>query len=450
MTDAAQMSRRRSHGILSGATEELHTSSGYNPFPSMNLALVGFGTVGQAVARLLMARPEGLRLTHIYNRNIDRKRVGWVDGDVIWTDRFDDVLRPDVDLVVEVMGGLEPAGTWIRTALEAGKSVVTANKQLIAERGQELLTLAAERGRHLGFEASVAGGIPIIRAVREGLAGDRLVRISGILNGTCNYILTRMESSGLRFDEALREAQAQGFAEADPTDDLDGFDARAKLCILARVGLRLGLVPAQVRCRSIRPLRDIDFSYGARLGCTIRQISRVDRPDADGHVVAWVQPSLVRHESALARVLANQNLVLVSGETGGETAYSGFGAGGGPTAVAIVSDLIAIAERGHMSHPERLIDVALPHDVTDRFATPYYLRFVVRDRPGIIASIAVTLARNDINIDSVLQQPSETKAALPFVVTLEECNPVYLARALDEIGAFDFHAEPPVAMPILG
>ena len=416
---------------------------------SLNVALVGFGTVGQAVARLIVGRTGPLRLTHICNRNVERKRADWVPGDVRWTDRFDDLLGPNVDVIVELIGGVDPAASWITRALTGGKSVVTANKQLIALRGHELLALAAAHDRHLGFEASVAGGIPVIRAIREGLSGDRIIRVSGILNGTCNYILTRMESAGLPFDTALREAQASGFAEADPTDDLDGYDARAKLCILARVGLRLGLAPSQVPCRSIRPISDIDFTYGQRLGCTIRQVSRVEVRDHAEPVVAWVQPALVRHGSPLARVIANQNLVLVRGEAGGETGYSGFGAGGGPTAVAVMSDLIAIAERGHAAQPDRLTDVVVPERVTDRFPAPFYLRFVVNDRPGIIAALASALAEHGVNIDAVLQEPGTTKNALPFVVTLEECDPTSLAGAMNTINALDFHVQPPLAMPIL-
>ncbi len=244
----------------------------------MNVALVGFGTVGQAVARILAARPGPLTLTHICVRGGPARKVAWVPDAVTWTDRFDDLLDPRIDTIVELIGGLNPAGPWIRQALEAGKSVVTANKQLLAQQGGELLALAAARGRHLGFEASVAGGIPVIRAVREGLAGDSLARISGILNGTCNYILTRMASARLPFAAALQEAQDKGFAEADPTDDLEGYDARAKLCILARVGLRVALSPEQVACRSIRPVSDIDFIYGERLGCTIRQVSQSRTP----------------------------------------------------------------------------------------------------------------------------------------------------------------------------
>jgi homoserine dehydrogenase len=309
--------------------------------------------------------------------------------------------------------------------------------------------LAAAHDRHLGFEASVAGGIPVVRAVRDGLAGDRLVRISGILNGTCNYILTRMESAGLAFDAALAEAKAQGYAEADPTDDLDGYDARAKLCILARVGLRTALQPDQVACRSIRPVSNVDFVYAERLGCTIRQVSRVAAGAEGEPLVAWVRPCLVRRTSALARVHANQNLVLVAGRFGGETGFSGLGAGGGPTAVAVVSDLVAIAEQGHGAHPDRLVDVATPAAVTDRFPAPYYVRFVVRDRPGIIARLAEILARHGINIDAVLQEPGAPKSALPFVITLEECEPASLAGALDAMAALDFHVQPPLALPIL-
>jgi homoserine dehydrogenase len=418
----------------------------------MNVALVGFGTVGQAVARILTTRPGPLCLTHICVRGGPARKVPWVPDAVTWTDRFEDVLDPRVDAIVEVIGGLNPAGAWIRQALAAGKSVVTANKQLLAQQGRDLLDQAATHGRHLAFEASVAGGIPVIRAVREGLAGDRLTRISGILNGTCNYILTRMASTRLPFAAALAEAQEKGFAEADPTDDLDGYDARAKLCILARVGLGVGLAPEQITCRSIRPVSDIDFTYSERLGCTIRQVSRVERPDETGRTVAWVQPALVRHGSPLARVVANQNLVVARGETGGDTTYSGFGAGGGPTAVAVVSDLLSIAERGQEAAapaPDAKSKDLTPRLVTDRFPAPFYIRFIVRDRPGIIAGIAGALSRHGINLDAVLQEPSQSKTALPFVITLEECDPDSLAAALSEIAALDFHVEPPLAMPIL-
>jgi homoserine dehydrogenase len=414
----------------------------------LRVALLGFGTVGQDVARILAAQPE-LRLTHVFNRDVARKRADWVPADVQWTEDMLDILGSPADVIVEVVGGVEPAGTWIRQALEAGKHVVTANKQLLAQRGGELTALAAEHGVYLEFEASVAGGIPVIRAIREGLAGDRLVRVSGILNGTCNYVLTRMEADGVPFGAALADAQARGFAEADPTDDVDGYDARAKLCILARVGFHRDVRPELVSARSIRAVDGIDFQYAGRLGCTIRQVSRAET-DADSDcLIVWVQPALVSRLSPLARVVANQNLVLVAGEHGGETAYSGLGAGGGPTAVAVVSDLVAIASRGGARGAPPVTSAIRPAEVTDRFLSAHYLRFVVRDRPGILASLATVLSEHGINIDAVFQEPNRSKEALPFVITLEECDPHILRAALGRISQFDFHVTAPLAMPIL-
>jgi homoserine dehydrogenase len=243
---------------------------------SCRIAIVGFGTVGQSVARILCSpsisdddRP--LILTHICNRNVERKRQSWVPDDVVWTDNVQLVFDSDVDIVVELIGGLSPAEQIVRGALEAGKSVVTANKQLIARHGPELLQLANSKGSHLEFGASVAGGVPVLPALRAGLSGDRLHRIAGILNGTCNYILSRIESARIPFSEALEEAQARGYAEADASEDLDGGDARAKLAILALAGLQTYVVPETIRARSIRPVEAVDFDYAAELGCTIRQ-----------------------------------------------------------------------------------------------------------------------------------------------------------------------------------
>ena len=414
----------------------------------LRIALVGFGTVGQSVARMLgngAERP--LVLSHVCNRRVERKVVDWVPDAVVWTSDFDDVLRSDADVVVEVIGGLEPAADWIRRALEAGKSVVTANKQVMARQGADLLQVAADRRRHLLFEAAVAGGIPIIRAVREGLAGDRLQRVLGVLNGTCNYMLTRMEAGQVSFDDALREAQHLGYAEADPTADVDGGDAQAKLAILSAVGLGRRVDAEAIPLRSIRPVEPVDFTYSRRLGCTIRQVSRVEALGGDGGVTASVQPMLVPLTSPLARAEGSQNVVVVDGAHGGETAFRGFGAGGDPTAVAIVSDLEAIARAG-VTAPRSWRPAAEARIEAD-FEAPQYLRFVIVDQPGIIASLAGVFLRHGLNIDSVLQEPDWPKSALPFVVTLEPCSSGAVQAALAEIEAFDFHARPPVWMPIL-
>ncbi|HTU99393.1 MAG TPA: homoserine dehydrogenase [Luteitalea sp.] len=413
----------------------------------LSVGLLGFGTVGQSVARLLVERTDGLlTLTHVFNRNVARKRVDWIPGSVTWTDRVEDVLDGQVDVVVEVIGGVDPTRQWHERALTAGRPVVTANKQLIATHGQSLLALAARQEVDLLFEAAVGGGIPVVRGLREGIAADRLTSVSGILNGTCNYILTRMESAGLAFEAALSEAQAQGFAEADPTDDLEGYDARAKLCILARVGLGIDLSPADVPCASIRTISDDDFVYARRLQSTIRQVSRVSA--AQGDVEARVGPALVPLTSPLARVIGSQNLIVAGGAYGRETTFSGYGAGGFPTAVAVVSDLLALARRAGGT-PAAWPPTAAPVAVGDLKVAPFYLRLVVNDRPGIIASLATIFSAHGINIDAVLQEPGGTKDRLPFVITLEACPTPSMATALAEIATLPFHVTPPLCLPVL-
>ena len=291
------------------------------------IALIGFGTVGRSVAKILCESGNAsVRLTHICNRNVQRKKQDWVPADVVWTDDIESVLKSDADIVIELIGGLNPAEQILRKALESGKSVVTANKQLIARCGPDLLQLAASKGCQLEFGASVAGGVPVIPALRTGLCGDRLHGIAGILNGTCNYILSRIESARVPFSEALEEAQARGYAEADASEDLDGGDARAKLAILALAGLRTRVEPESIRARTIRPVDAVDFDYAADLGCTIRQISRADLKE--GTLFADVGPCLIPSDSPFGRVQRNLNLVLTSGQYGGDMAFLGAGAGG--------------------------------------------------------------------------------------------------------------------------
>jgi hypothetical protein len=220
--------------------EQSHLSPVRRP---LRIALFGFGTVGSSVARILIeSKPQGLELTHVFNRGVARKRVGWVPASVVWSESAEDVLAADVDVIVELAGGLDPAGGWVRKALEAGKSVVTANKKLIAYHGIELERLAAAKGGHLKYGAAVAGGIPVIPGLEQGLAGDRIERMEGILNGTCNFILSKMDE-GAEYATVLKEAQAKGYAEADPTEDVGGFDARAKLAILMRLAMRVVVDP---------------------------------------------------------------------------------------------------------------------------------------------------------------------------------------------------------------
>ena len=410
------------------------------------VALLGFGTVGQSVARILCSGEiPDVRLTHIFNRSIARKRVDWVPASVCWTESADDILASDVNIVIELVGGLQPAHGWVRGALEAGKHVVTANKQLMAHYGGELLDLARARGRQIRFEASVAGGIPVLRALQEGLAGDRLVEVRGILNGTCNYILSRMQAEPVSFAEALAEAQAAGYAEADPTEDVDGADAAAKLAIIAAVGLRRPVRVTDIATRSIRPIEAVDFEYARELGCTIRQIARASAEDG-GTVFAAVRPALVHLTSNFGRNDGSQNLITVRGIFGGETSFSGSGAGGSPTAVAVVSDVLSVArgtgENGLPAAPTAF------HEVSGDFVAPHYVRFTVNDKPGILAQVTTAYARYGINIEGVLQLPKFRKDRLPFVTTLEECSESMLDRALADVASSDYHVQPPLALPI--
>ena len=410
------------------------------------VALLGFGTVGQSVARILCSGeiPQ-VQLTHIFNRQVARKRVDWVPASVTWTESADEILAADVSIVIELVGGLRPAYDWVKGALMAGKSVVTANKQLMAHHGTELLDLARSRGLEVRFEASVAGGIPVLRALQEGLAGDRLVEVRGILNGTCAYILSRMQTETISFADALGEAQRAGYAEADPSEDLDGADAAAKLAIIAAVGLRRPVRVTDIATKSIRPIEPVDFEYARELGCTIRQIARASAED-NGAVFAAVRPALVPLSSGFGRVEGSQNLVTVRGIFGGETSFFGSGAGGSPTAVAVVSDVLSVATRG-TAVPSAMVPTAF-HQVSGDFVAPHYVRFTVNDKPGILAQVTTAYAKFGINIDGVLQLPKFRKDRLPFVTTLEECSESVLDRALAEVAKSDFHVQPPLSLPI--
>jgi homoserine dehydrogenase len=408
----------------------------------LRIALFGFGTVGTSVARILVeSKPGGLELTHIFNRGVARKRVGWVPENVVWSEDADAVLASDVDVVVELAGGLDPAGDWVRRALSAGKSVVTANKKLIAYQGAELERLAAAGGGHLKYGAAVAGGIPVIPGLEQGLAGDRIERIEGILNGTCNFILSRMQE-GAEYATVLVAAQGKGYAEADPTEDVGGFDARAKLAILMRLALRVEVDPEEIVPMPITAITSVDFSYARDLGCTIRQIARGEL--GNGEVAATVRPMLVDLHSPLAWSRGTENMVILSGHYGGDVVFSGHGAGGHPTAVAVVSDLLVLA------HGSRRVEIpSIPARVGAEFEVPHYIRFLVADQPGIVADITGALAKERINIRAIVQKPGYPQHALPFVVTVEPCKSSALKRALEGIRGKDYLLEEPLDLQML-
>ena len=408
----------------------------------LRIALFGFGTVSSSVARILVeSKPEGLELTHIYVRSIAKRRVDWVPANVQWSEDVDAVLASDVDVVVELAGGLDPAGSWVRKALKAGKSVVTANKKLISCQGVELERLAAAGGGQLKYGAAVAGGIPVIPGLEQGLAGDQIVRIEGILNGTCNFILSRMQE-GAEYAPVLVAAQTKGYAEADPTEDVGGFDARAKLAILMRLALGVSVDPEEITPQPITAITSVDFSYARELNCTIRQIARADR--AGGQIAASVGPMLVDLHSPLAWSRGTENMVVFTGRYGGDVVFSGHGAGGHPTAVAVVSDLLALA------HGSKRVEVpAFPARLSAEFEVPHYIRFMVNDKPGIIADITVALAKEGINIRAIVQKPGYPSHALPFVMTVEPCKSSALKRAMAAMSGKNYLLQEPLDLQML-
>jgi homoserine dehydrogenase len=359
-----------------------------------------------------------------------------------WRELLD---APDVDVIVETMGGVDHSLQLLRGALEHGRPVVTANKKLLAEHGDELFALAVARNLPVGFEASVAGGIPILRVIHESTAGDRLRALHGILNGTSNYILTQMESRGIDFEQALREAQLAGYAEADPTFDIDGGDARDKLCILARMAFGGRLDVNRIPTHGIRHIRAVDIRSAARLDRTIRLVASAEQT-AHGLDLS-VRPWLVSRRSMLAKVEDVNNAVFLVGDRLGTQMFYGRGAGGDATGAAVVSDLVEIARdlaAGRLS-AKNVVGFLESRELE---LTPepkpagWYLRLTVNDEPGIIARVAETLAREGMNIDSVQQEPNSPKELLPLFFTVEPVSEPSVRRAVERINEFPFMVEP--------
>ena len=374
-------------------------------------------------------------------------------GPVMRTTDWREVVRhPEVDIVVELVGGTTVAAEIIHGAIDHHKSVVTANKELMAQCGCEIWERAIRGGINLAMEASVAGGIPIHTVLREGISGDRIVAINGILNGTSNYILTEMERTGASFDKVLAEAQQLGYAEANPSADVDGYDARSKLAILAALAFGERITPSDIFVDGIRRITPMDFQYAHQLGHTIRLICAA-RQTPKGLILS-VRPGLIRRSTILAGVLGAYNAVWVKGLYGEDTFYYGRGAGPRPTGVAVVSDLMRVAREIRSGSPERVSPFAherlgeyTPISINEQ-KRAYYLRFRVIDRPGIIAALAGILAEKHISLEAVLQEPCETKHDLPFVITVEPTSEGAVREAVERMSALDFLLEPPLALPM--
>ncbi|HEX4750291.1 MAG TPA: homoserine dehydrogenase [Bryobacteraceae bacterium] len=427
----------------------------------VGVGLVGLGNVGLGALQILTENAKSigeklgfpLRVKAVCSRNVKQKKLPSGCSELVRTTEWRDVVRhPEVDIVVEAIGGTATASQVIETALRERKSVVTANKELMALRGAEYWALANQNGVNLTMEASVAGGIPIHTVLREGIAGDRVVELYGILNGTSNFILTEIEKSNAAFDAVLAEAQQLGYAEADPSADIDGLDARSKLAILAALAFGEKLTPTDIYTEGIRRIMPVDFQYAHQLKHTIRLLC-LARQSEDGLLLS-VRPSLIPQSAILAHVKGAYNAIWIRGEYGEDTFYYGRGAGSKPTGVAVVSDLMRVAREIRYGSPERVSPFA--HERLGEFKplkvptqkAPYYIRFRVEDKAGIIAGLATTLAKHNIGIDAVLQLPREDWRDLPFVITTEPAQEQAVRDALVEIREADYLVEPPFAMPM--
>ncbi len=407
------------------------------------------GNAGQIALKL------GFRLNvrAVCSRSVETKELPPELGSVMRTRHWQEVVQsPDVDIVVELVGGTHVAREIVDGAIAAGKSVVTANKELMAACGAEIWDRAIRAGINLAMEASVAGGIPIHAVLREGISGDRVTALYGILNGTSNYILTEIEARGGSFGDVLAEAQRLGYAEADPSADVDGYDARSKLAILAALAFGEKITPSDIYTEGIRRILPVDFKYAQQLAHTIRLICSA-RQTPQGLILS-VRPALIPNSAILAGVRGAYNAVWVRGQFGADTFYYGRGAGAQPTGVAVVSDLMRVAREIRCGSPERVSPFA--HERLGEYQpipvtlnkSAYYLRFRVEDRPGIIAQLAAVLARNEVSLDAVLQIPAQNWRDLPFVITVQPTSEQSIRDAVAEMAAHDFLLEPPLAMPM--
>jgi homoserine dehydrogenase len=323
-------------------------TSGSSPTASRcHIGLLGFGLIGSAIAQRLTGSdsPHNLQLTHISDRRAREKRPRQTEalGALTWTDRFDDLLASDVDIVVEAVSKMEPASDYVRAALLAGKSVVTANAQVIAHQGPALLTLAERQGRQLRFEAAVGGAMPIVRLLSDGLSGDRLVSIDAILNGTSNAVLSKMETTGCSIDEAIADACASGYADVDPSAELAGSDAATKLAILTAIGFGLRVLPAHIETRTTLGVTPLDLTDARERGGTIRQLAHAEFDARRGALTAWVAPRFVPAASLFARTGGPGNLAVMTTVHAGEISLAGTGTGSAAIAAAAIADLVLIA-----------------------------------------------------------------------------------------------------------
>jgi len=423
----------------------------------LRIGIAGLGTVGAGVVKLLAehgrllsvrgGRP--LRIVAVSARSKAKKRDIDLSGLRWEKDPMALATAPDIDVVVELIGGSGGvARRLVQKALASGKHVVTANKALLAMHGAELAAAAEKKQSILAFEAAVAGGIPIIKALREGLVGNRVKRLYGILNGTCNYILTTMRETGRDFDVVLAEAQAAGYAEADPTFDVDGIDAAHKLAVLTGAAFGTRVDFAGVHVEGIRRVTSMDIQFAQELGYRIKLLG-LARETRHG-IEQRVHPCMVSLDTPIAHIEGVFNAVVVEGDFVGTTMFQGRGAGQGPTASAVVADLVDVARGRHMPAFVVPADKLATKKASpmDRHVGAYYMRLMVQDRPGVIAAVSGALAKERISLESMLQRGRSESGEVPVVLTTHETEEAAMRRALARIGKLGAVAEEPCVIRI--
>lgn len=435
----------------------------------VNLGIVGGGTVGggvyQGVQRngALMASRLGIRLhiTKVAVRDLEKKRPVKVPAAKLTTRWQEVVDDPNIDVVIELMGGTRLAREVTLRSFQQGKPVVTANKALISEHGEELFEAANRHGVNFYYEASVAGGIPIIKVLREGLIGNRISRLYGILNGTCNYILTRMKNEGASYDKVLADAQRLGYAEADPALDVNGIDALHKAGILASLAHGFWVNPKQIYVEGVGEIDQLDIQFADRLGYTIKLLATIKREEARGRrnhgvcppIQISVCPTLIPNSHVLASVNDVFNAIFVQGDIVGETLYYGRGAGQDATASAVLSDLADAALDLKFGVQDR-VPPFVPHErdgsikPLDDVVTAFYIRLNVVDRPGVMAGVAAVLAKNEIGISSVIQPEGHEGRSVPLMLMIHDASYAAMRRALREISKIPAVKGRPVMYPV--
>ena len=424
----------------------------------VRVALLGGGTVGSQVARLLTDSAEDLQarvgapleLVAVAVRDVNKPRPG-IPSELLTDDPFAVVKREDVDIVVEVMGGIEPTKELLEVALRNGASVITANKALLSEHGAGLHEIAFQNGVDLFYEAAVAGAIPLLRPLRESLAGDRVQRVLGIVNGTTNYILTKMDEEGADYDEVLAEAQRLGYAEADPTADVDGHDAAAKAAILATLAFHSSVTLSDVHCEGISSVALRDVEAGRDLGFVIKLLAVAERT-SDSGIVTRVHPAMVPRSHPLASVRDAFNAVFVEAESAGPMMFYGRGAGGEPTASAVLGDLVSAVRnrRAGASGQAQSIYAGLTPRPVGQATTRYTVNLDVVDRPGVLAQVATCFGDHDVSIQTVRQDTDEQSGRAALLIRTHAASEADLAATVDALRDLDIVNEVAAVMRVEG